>query len=148
MIFIEWPNPSPPLFGKFHKNHYFFLNLPLYCRAFSHQKFSEVPKIEITQEVTRLKCQTMVWNQFFQTLEGTKHRIQINTENVFSVTEKGMIKDEDDAVSCQGETVKVHDQLFDNMILILQYKVTVLEEDYIVQQGQVETLRNHLVLDA
>ena len=78
----------------------------------------------------------MVQNQFFQTLEGTKHRIQINTENVFSVTEKGMIKDEDDAVSCQGETVKVHDQLFDNMILISQYKVTVLEEDYIVQNNK------------
>ena len=34
------------------------------------------------------------------------------------------------------------------MILISQYKVTVLEEDYIVQQGQVETLRDHLILDA
>ena len=120
----------------------------LYCGAFSHQKFAEVPKIEITQEVTRLECQTMVQNQFFQTLEGTKHRIQINTENIFSVTEKGMIKDEDNAVSCQGQTVKVHDQLFDNMILISQYKVTVLEEDYIVQSGQVETLRDHLILDA
>ena len=54
----------------------------LYCGAWSHQKFAEVPKIEITQEVTRLECQTMVQNQFFQTLEGTKHRIQINTENV------------------------------------------------------------------
>ena len=67
---------------------------------------------------------------------------------MFSVTEEGMIKDKDDAVSCQGETVKVHDQLFDNMILISQYKVTVLEEDYIVQQGQVETLKDQLILDA
>ena len=88
----------------------------------------------------------MVQNQFFQTQEGIKHRIQINRANVFSVTEKGMIKDEDDAVSCQGETVKVHDQLFDIMILISQYKVTVLEEDYIVQNRQVATLRNHLIL--
>ena len=30
----------------------------LYCGAWSHQKFAEVPKIEITQEVTRLECQT------------------------------------------------------------------------------------------
>ena len=43
-------------------------------------------------------------------------------------------------------TVKVH--YCTNMILISQYKVTVLEEDYIVQQGQVETLRDHLILDA
>ena len=120
----------------------------LYCGAFSHQKFAEVPKIEITQEVTRLECQTMVQSKFFQTLEGTKHRIKMNTENVFSVTEKGMIRDEDNAVSCQGETVKVHDQLFDNMILVSQYKITVLEEDYIIQDGQVETLRDHLILDA
>ena len=27
----------------------------LYCGAWSHQKFAEVPKIEITQEVTRLE---------------------------------------------------------------------------------------------
>ena len=117
----------------------------LYCRAFSHQKFAEVPKIEITQEVTRLECQTMVQSQLFQTLEGTKHKIKMNTENVFSMTEKGMIKDEDNAVSCQGEIVKVHDQLFDNMILISQYKITVLEESYIVQDGQIETLRDHLI---
>ena len=51
----------------------------------------------------------------------------MNNENIFSVTEKGMIKDEDNAVSYQGETVKLHDQSFDNMILISQYKVTVLE---------------------
>ena len=95
----------------------------IYCGAFSHQKFAEVPKIEITQEVTRLECQTMVQSKFFKTLEGTNHRIKMNTENVFSVTEKGMIKDEDNAVSCQGETVKVHDQLFDNMILISKHKL-------------------------
>ena len=60
----------------------------LYCGAFSHQKFAEVPKIEITQEVTRSECQTMVQSQLFQTLEGTKHKIKLSTENLFSVTEK------------------------------------------------------------
>ena len=60
----------------------------LYHGAFSHQKFAEVPKIEITQEATRLKCQTMVQSQIIQTLEGTKHRMKMNTENVFSVTER------------------------------------------------------------
>ena len=30
IIFMEWPDPRPPLFGKFHKNYYyFFWNLPL-----------------------------------------------------------------------------------------------------------------------
>ena len=72
----------------------------------------------------------------------------MNTENIFSVTEKDIIIDEDNAVSCHGETVKVHDQLFDNMILISQYKVRVLKEHNIVQHGQVKPLRDHLILDA
>ena len=59
-----------------------------------------------------------------------------------------MIKDEDNAVSCQGEKVKVYNQLFDNMILISLYKITVLEEHYIVPDGQVETFRDNLILDA
>ena len=118
-----------------------------YCGAFSHQKIAEIPKIELTQELTRMECQSMIQSHLFQTLEGTKHKVRINTENIFSVTEKGMIKDQDNAVSCQGETVKIHNEIFDNIVMISQYKVTLLDEEYIVENNKIENLRDHITLD-
>ena len=118
----------------------------LYCGAWSHTKMAQMPKIEINQMLSVRECESLINTGKFITLEGTTHQVSINREEVFSVTEKGIIHDAGNSVSCQGETMKIGRELVDNILQMSQYKISIQEEKLLIKGPQVEVLSDHTKL--
>ena len=101
-----------------------------YCGAYSHQKFVEVPTIEVSLEVSKDECEYMVRKKEYKTEDGTLVPIKLNEENVFKVNDLGIIHTDTSVPWCEGQTVKFKDNLMDNILIISQYKVEVIQENY------------------
>ena len=118
----------------------------LYCGAWSHTKMAKIPKIEINQMVGTRDCENYLTTSVFKTLEGSTHRIKLNEETIFSVTEKGLIHDSSSGVTCKGEQMRIGQEIVDNILQMSQYKVTIREEELLAKGQEVEVLTDHTKL--
>ena len=62
----------------------------MYCGVFSYEKMVKIPEIEIKQTRNIAQCNKLISTRSFKTSEQTWHQLELNTENVFSVKEKGI----------------------------------------------------------
>ena len=120
-------------------------SLVMYCGAYSHQKFAEPPKIEIPVDVSSHECLSMVENKRYISHYGTTHTVEIG-ETIFTVSEKGVIKAENGNVYCEGEQMRIGEEVVDGVLVLSQYRVTVIKEDYIIDNNIVEVVGDHISL--
>ena len=116
-----------------------------YCGVYSHSKIAEIPQIEVTEGLSPNACNDMV-NSLKLRRHGQSYKLSMNGETVIRSVEAGMIKDEDNSVSCKGITQKINDKVIDNILIISQTKVILKEESLTISGSEVEVLGDHLTL--
>lgn len=87
------------------------------------------PMIEIPISIRADSCieaarQGRYINQF-----NNAHQVQLG-ENVFSLTEKGVIHETGGSGTCQGETVKMNGDIVEDVLCLSQYQLVVEQEKW------------------
>ena len=116
-----------------------------YCGAYSHSKIAEIPQIEVTEGLSPNTCNDMV-NSLKLRRHGQSYKLSMNGETIIRAVEAGMIKDEDNSVSCKGITQSINGEVIDNIVIISQTKVILKEESLTISGNEVEVLSDHLTL--
>lgn len=116
-----------------------------YCGVYSHSKIAEIPHIEVTEGLSPNACNDMV-NSLKLRRHGQSYKLSMNGETIIRMVEAGMIKDEDNAVSCKGITQNVNGEIIDNILILSQTKVILKEESLTISGNDVEVLGDHLTL--
>ena len=116
-----------------------------YCGVYSHTKMAQIPTIEIAQPITKYECLNMAISEQFTMPDNTKHKIELNAENIISVTDLGTINIGDDSVSCKGQSKRIGNHVVNDIISVSQYKVIVTEERFRAKGNNVEALKDHLL---
>ena len=117
----------------------------MHCGMFSHEEILKVPDIEIQQPIDIQDCHSMVNGRHWTSREGTSHRIKLG-ENVIQLLDKGTIYNNDNKMACEGEKVKLGSQLVDGVVVMSQYRVLLLKQDYVVSNDRVEVVSSHTAL--
>ena len=118
-----------------------------YCGAYSHTKLAKTPDVEVTYGLNPSACLDMVNTGVFTTPGGQRRPISLNAENVIKSEHRGTLTIGDDSVSCRGQSMKFDNNFIVNDILeVSQYKVTVMKVKFLISEGHVETLSDHLRL--
>ena len=120
-----------------------------YCGAYSHTKLAKTPDIEVTYQVSPQVCLNIVNTGIFTTPSGTRHKIQMNAQNIIKSEDRGTLTIGDNSVSCRGQSMKFDSFIVEDILEVSQYKVTIIKEKFLVgQDNRVETAADHLRLPA
>jgi hypothetical protein len=118
----------------------------VHCGMFSHNEVIRMPDIEIKQVASIQECQAMITTGYWATREGTRHKVIIGAENVIHVSEKGMLHESNHKIWCEGEALKINGNLIEGVLKMVQYRLTIEEEDYMVDKKRVEVIDSHIRL--
>ena len=118
----------------------------VHCGMFSHNEVIKMPDIEIKQVVTVRECQAMITTGYWTSREGTRHKVKIGAENIFHVSEKGILHEDNNKIWCEGEALKINSNLIEGVLKMVQYRIITEEEDYTVDKKRVEALNAHVRL--
>lgn len=117
-----------------------------YCGAFSHTKILKAPNVEIKEKMDVQQCLGILQGNQFQDHYGGSHKISINKVNIFTVNERGVLHEDNGRVSCQGEQMKVGNDIVQDVLKLSQYKVSVIPESFIDINGTLKATRAGLTL--
>ena len=118
-----------------------------FCGAFSHFKIMDVPDIQITEPINSMECRNLVNRKTYTTPDGKTHPIKLQGVNLIKSEDLGLIKDGDNSVSCQGEKMKVGQNIIDNVLKVSQFTIIVRAEEYSVDnKDRVEVTSDHIKL--
>ena len=70
-------------------------------------KMADIPHIEVAEGLSPTSCNDLINSLKFRQ-KGKSWKLQMNAETIIRDVESGQIKDEDNAVSCKGQTNIVH----------------------------------------
>ena len=117
-----------------------------YCGVYGHNKILETPKIEIAIPVSPEECRKFINTKGYRTTDGRKHVLTVPGETIFSLNEKGVIH-EKGTVSCEGERVKVNNEIIDRVVILAQIRIILRKELYkLTSSKPVEVISRHLKL--
>ena len=120
----------------------------VHCGMFSHQEVIKMPDIEIKQVVSIQECQAMITTGYWTTREGTRHEVKIGEENIYHISEKGILHENNNKIWCEGEALKINGNKIEGILKMVQYRTILEEEEYLVDKKRVEALNNHIRLPA
>ena len=118
----------------------------LHCGMFSHQDLVQMPDIEIRQAVPLQQCQTMINTGYLITKEGSTHEVKIGEETIFHVSERGILHEENNKIWCEGQELKINNNIISGVLKMVQYRVTIQKDSYIIDKERVEALSDHRTL--
>jgi len=117
-----------------------------YCGAFSHTKILSTPEIERQVYVSDQQCRQMSRSGVYVDAFGASHTITVGATTVFQVNDKGVLHESGGTVSCQGETMKVGNDIVQNILKISEYKVRVDKEIFLKTEDRMDATRAGLQL--
>ena len=120
----------------------------MHCGMFSHQELLRIPDIEIKQDVSLHQCQNMITTGYWTTREGTTHKIKVGEESIVHVSEKGVLHEDSNKIWCEGEDLKMDNNIIEGVMKMVQYRTIIEEEKFIVEKKRVEVINNHVKLQA
>ena len=119
------------------------------CGAWGHLKTATVPQILHTVQVSAEWCRSLSHSREFTPPGSTeKFTLSPDTTNVIRVETTGKIVLKEQAVACQGEPGRIEGNIMPSILELDEYHVSVMEESYLLHEGQVESLSDHLRLPA
>ena len=117
-----------------------------YCGVYGHSKVLETPKIEIAIAVSPEECRKFINSKKYRTTDGESHVLTVPGETIFSLNEKGVIH-EKGTVSCEGEKVKMNNEIIDRVVILAQIRIVLRKELYkLTSSKPVEVISRHLKL--
>ena len=118
----------------------------MHCGMFSHQEMVRIPDIEIKQDVSLHSCQNIITTGYWTTREGTVHKIKIGEESILHISEKGVLHEESNKIWCEGEEMRINGNIIEGVVKMVQYRVTIKEEKFVMEKQRVEVVSNHIRL--
>ena len=112
-----------------------------YCGSFSHMKLIQTPTIDVTEDVTPEQCRAWVSTREFRSARQ-KQDLVLGGTTVLAVNALGVIHPEG-AVSCEGEKVRIGEELLANIIDLQQVKISLLAEEFVIEGNRLESLTTH-----
>ena len=117
-----------------------------YCGVYAHTKIATIPEVEILEGLSPNTCADMINSKKYVSGDHKSHALTMNTETVIRVVERGEITDHDGGVQCKVQTVKIGEELVDNIIVLAQTKITIQEEEFLLTGDKIEGVSDHLIL--
>ena len=119
----------------------------LYCGAYAHAKWMKIPDILHMVPVSTTWCRTMSTQRRFQPPGSSQtFKIQLNQEEKIAVQMVGELTIQDDQVYCKGQSYHTKQGILDNVLILSEYSVSVIAEDYIANGPMVESQSDHVSL--
>ena len=114
-----------------------------YCGVYGHFKVLEVPEVELPVPISPEDCRKYVNTKKYKSMDGTSHLLTVPGETILSLNEKGVIH-EKGSVSCDGEQVKINNEIIDRIIVLAQHRIIIRRELYKLTSGKpVEVISQH-----
>ena len=111
----------------------------LYCGAFSHLKFINIPQIEINEEISGADCYSAAKRGLYRDHTGRNRDVELGM-NVWTINDLGTLMEDNGAISCQGEDARIGDDIVHQVVRLSQYKLEVRREKFIVQGDTIEAV--------
>ncbi len=117
------------------------------CGVFSHMKLSGVPHLLRHSAVTNEDCRGMVRRELNIPEDRTVGLpLQMNTWNYFQLTASGNLEAYPSYLTCKGQETRHGEDLVENEVILLELRVRVRNEMFLIHQGHVESMTDHLQL--
>ena len=93
-------------------------------------------------------CAHAVHHRTWTDRHGNSKQINLDAETVWTSSKHGVLKIDSGAVTCRGETMKLGNEIVDNMLELQQFKLTVRRERLLEDQtdGRLKALNGHIRL--
>ena len=117
-----------------------------YCGAYSHAKLATIPEVEVNTPTSTSTCRDMINTKKYISRNQQSHLLEINTEVIIRVVEVGMMEDRNDQVQCKGQPTRIGEEIIDNIVVVSQSKITLMEEDFVLDGANLEVVSDHLIL--
>ena len=117
------------------------------CGAWSHIKLSAAPVIDSREEVSVGMCNAMaITSKFRPTAATESYTVKAGRENIISFAEVGSLLEENDSVSCVGETTHINNKIHTNVVRLVTYKIIIMPVTYLVNDQKMEVVSEHIGL--
>jgi len=117
----------------------------LYCGAYAHAKWMKIPDILHQVPVSTTWCKNMATQRRFQPPGSSQtFKIQLNQEEKIQVQMVGELSIQNDQVYCKGQAYRTDQGILDNVLVLSEYSVSVVSEEYIANGPMVESQSDHL----
>ena len=90
-----------------------------YCSAYGHIKHVKMPEIAVSRTISPQTCQQMISKGKFISDDGVSHPVTLQTENISSV-------------SCRGMPMTVGSHVIEDIYVTGQYAITLTNQNYLV----------------
>ena len=117
----------------------------LACGVWSHVKLRKIPEISHMEDVSKAWCRAMSERKKFR-VDGTStsYAIKINRENIYPIVTVGSLREENDRIICQGQTIHENNRVHTNAVIMREYKLLVKQEDFTLDnEGRIESTFQH-----
>lgn len=119
----------------------------LYCGAYAHVKWMKIPDILHQVPVSTTWCRTMATQQRFQPPGSSESfKIQLNQEEKIAVQMVGELTIQNDQVYCKGQSYRTPQGILDNVLILNEYSVSIVPEEFIAHGSLVESQSDHVSL--
>ena len=115
----------------------------IHCEMFLHNEVIKMPDIRIKKPLSLLECQTLLITGFWTTSEGTRHQMKKGKEEIVHVSEKRVLHQDNNKIWCEGEQLKINGNIIHGVIQMVQYRVVVQDEQFIVEKDRMEVLASY-----
>ena len=113
----------------------------LFCGAFSHERFIQIPEVEVVQATSANDCENMINTNTFVSHYGTTHGIALGVETIIKVNELGVTHTESNGkVWCKGQEMKLGETVLNDVLIMSQYRITLEKEEFLVATTNGQTL--------
>ena len=117
------------------------------CGAWGHLKLAAVPQILHPIEISLDQCNNMVNTRTYHLPGDSKpFSLELNKEEYLQLTDKGQIKEENNHISCTGETVHIGSTLHTNVVVLHEYSFMIRNEEFLVSADTMEAITDHVRL--
>ena len=117
------------------------------CGSWGHLKTATVPEILHVLPVSAEWCRSLAHTrQFVPPGSSETFTLRPDSVNVVKVETTGKILRQDQAVSCQGEPGRIEGSIMPSILILTEYHISISPEHYLIHEGQIESLSDHLRL--
>ena len=117
----------------------------LECGVWSHSKLMKTPQIERNVAVSTQTCRQWISSRKYTHPSGTSNLI-VPGETIVAGSEIGAISLTNGKLSCKGQTVKVGNQITDDVIELVQTRVVIRDINVKSTKGLIEIEEDHVIL--
>ena len=113
----------------------------VYCGAFSHERFIQIPEVEVVQAISANDCENMINTNSFISHYGTTHGIAMGVETIIKVNELGVTHTESNGkIWCAGQEMKLGEVVLKDVLIMSQYRITLEKEEFLISTTNGQTL--------